>query len=81
VGIYNLGYGVGTSINQIYATLKKVTGYPQDATHGPAKVGESRFSYLSAAKAKADWGWTPTVDLETGLQKTVEYFRAAETVA
>ena len=81
VGIYNLGYGVGTSINQIYTTLKKVTNYPQDAAHGPAKVGESRFSYLSAAKAKADWGWMPTVDLETGLQKTVEYFRAAENVA
>jgi UDP-glucose 4-epimerase len=81
VGIYNLGYGVGTSINQIYFALQAITAYPLEGTHGPAKVGETRFSYLSAAKAKRDWGWEPTVSLEAGLQKTVDYFRTAERLA
>ena len=61
VGIYNLGYGEGTSINQIFDALKPITGYPLDALHGPAKLGETRFIYLDATKAKNLMGWTPTV--------------------
>ncbi len=78
VGIYNLGYGVGTSINQIFDALKVITDYPNEAIHGPAKVGETRFIYLDASKAKKMLGWAPTVTLEEGLQKTVDYQKVAE---
>jgi UDP-glucose 4-epimerase len=78
VGIYNLGYGIGTSVNQIFEGLKKITGYPYDPIHGPAKVGETRFIYLDASKAKKHMGWEPTVTLEEGLQKTVDYQKVAE---
>ncbi|HMN60004.1 MAG TPA: NAD-dependent epimerase/dehydratase family protein, partial [Anaerolinea sp.] len=78
VGIYNLGYGVGTSINQIFDALKLITGYPREAIHGPAKIGETRFIYLDAGKAKKFMGWMPTVTLEEGLQMTVNYQKVAE---
>lgn len=78
VGIYNLGYGVGTSINQIFDALKQITGYPREAIHGPAKIGETRFIYLDAGKAKKFMGWMPTVTLEQGLQLTVDYQKVAE---
>jgi len=78
VGIYNLGYGVGTSINQIFDALKKITNYPREAIHGPAKIGETRFIYLDAGKAKKFMGWKPTVTLEEGLQLTVDYQKVAE---
>ena len=78
VGIYNLGYGVGTSINQIFDALKPITDYPLNALHGPAKLGETRFIYLSAKKAKELLGWSPTVTLEEGLRLTVDYHRVAE---
>ena len=79
-GIYNIGWGRPTSINEIFSSLAKITGYSQSVQYGPAKVGETRSIYLNASKAKKDLGWTPTTNLEDGLKKTVEYFRVSERV-
>ena len=76
--IFNLGYGKGTTINEIYTNLKNITGYELSAIHGPAKVGETRRIFLEASKAEKELDWKPTVGLETGLSETVEYFRQTE---
>jgi UDP-glucose 4-epimerase len=74
-GTFNLGTGVGTSINAIFARLKAITGYTLPDVHGPPKAGEAFKVYLKADKAKRELGWEPTVDLDTGLRLTVDYFR------
>jgi len=79
-GIYNLGSGRGTSVNEIFAALKKITGYRRDPIHGPAKIGETHRIYLDASKARRELGWEPTVRLEDGLEQTVAFFRTLETV-
>lgn len=76
-GIYNIGSGVGTDINTIFARLKRITGYQRQAIHGPAKQGEVYRIYLNADRARAELGWQPTVDLQAGLRLTVDYFRQA----
>lgn len=76
--IFNLGYGYGTSINDIYSNLTKITDYKLSAVHGPAMAGETQRIYLEANKARQEMDWTPTVGLEEGLGKTVEYFRTVE---
>ncbi|MBI4926357.1 MAG: NAD-dependent epimerase/dehydratase family protein [Anaerolineae bacterium] len=78
VGIYNLGMTKGTTVNEIYQALKKITGYALEEVHGPAKVGETRYIYLDATKAREKMGWEPTVSLEEGLTKTVEHYKAHE---
>ena len=80
-GIYNIGWGVPTSVNQIFAALAKATGYALPAGYGPAKVGETRHIYLEASKARKDLGWSATVSLDEGMRKTVEYFKIAERAA
>jgi UDP-glucose 4-epimerase len=80
-GIYNIGWGVPTSINEIFTTLARVTEYPHAVHYGAAMVGETRHIYLNASKAKRDLGWFPTISLEEGLRKTVEYFRISERIA
>jgi len=80
-GIYNLGYGRGTSINEIFHALQKITGYSKTPHHGPAIVGETRHIFLTAAKANQALGWQPTVPLEEGLSRTVDYFKAVEVKA
>lgn len=77
-GIYNLGWGRPTSINEICSVLVKITGYSLPVQYGPAKVGETRHIYLDASKAKRELGWAPTITLEDGLEKTVDYFRISE---
>jgi UDP-glucose 4-epimerase len=72
--IYNLGSGVGTSVNEIFAHLKAITNYDQDPHHGPPKVGETFRIYLDAGKARRELGWEPATGLEEGLRRTVAYF-------
>jgi UDP-glucose 4-epimerase len=71
-GIYNIGSGIPTSVNQIFHTLKQITNYPLPEMHGEAKLGETRYIYLKAEKAQRELGWQPTWNLEEGLRNTVE---------
>ncbi|MCC6300610.1 MAG: NAD-dependent epimerase/dehydratase family protein [Anaerolineales bacterium] len=77
-GIYNIGWGIPTSVNQIFSALAKATKYQLPVAYGPAKVGETRHIYLNASKARNDLGWSATVGLDDGMQQTVEYFKVAE---
>lgn len=74
-GIYNIGSGIPTDINTIFAELKAATGYPGEARHGPAKQGEVFRIYLDARRANQELGWQPTVSVREGLARTVAYFR------
>jgi len=73
--VFNLGSGVGTSINCIFTQLKEITGSTCKEVHGPAKLGEVFRTYLSYEKAEAGLGWRAQVPLHEGLKKTVAHFR------
>ncbi len=72
--IYNIGTGIGISVNQLFQTLAEITGYEREPYYGPAKLGETFRSYLTAEKAHQALGWEPTVALDEGLRRTVAYF-------
>jgi len=74
--IFNIGTGVGTSINTVFRLLKEATGYSGEEIHASAKAGEVFKIYLDARKARNELGWTERVTLEEGLSRTVEYFRS-----
>jgi UDP-glucose 4-epimerase len=76
--IYNVGCGVGTTVNEIFAHLKDISGYPLEPVHGPAKLGETFKIYLEVGKARREMGWEPRVTLREGLEKTVDYFRTVD---
>lgn len=77
-GIFNLGSGKGTSVNEIFDHLSQITDFRSAALTGPAKVGETRHIYLDATQATERLGWRPEVTLAEGLAKTVAYFRKSE---
>jgi UDP-glucose 4-epimerase len=74
-GIYNIGTGARTNINQVFHVLAEATGYPQPETHAVAKAGEVRISCINPAKASRELGWQPLVTVQDGLVKTVLHFR------
>jgi UDP-glucose 4-epimerase len=80
-GIYNLGCGSGTTVNQIFQSLRKATSYDREAAYGPAKTGETRRIFLNAGRIRAELGWAPSLDLDEGIRQTVSYFRTAERAA
>jgi nucleoside-diphosphate-sugar epimerase len=68
------------SVNLLFSTLANIIGYPSEAKLGPAKPGETSKIYLDGRRAHATLGWSPTVTLEQGLQKTVAHFHEHERV-
>ena len=74
-GPFNVGTGVRTSTNRLFAELKRATGYRGEAKHGPPRAGDLRDSCLDFAKAREALSWSPEVTLSEGLAKTVAWFR------
>jgi UDP-glucose 4-epimerase len=77
-GIFNIGSGRGTTVNQIFATLQEIIGYRGEPVFGPPKLGETREIYLDATRAGEMLGWKPKLNLKDGLESTVAYFRESE---
>ncbi len=75
-GMFNLGTGVGTTVNRIFDDLRELTGYGGVRRHGPALPGEVFRIYLSIERARTVLGWEPRVGLRDGLRMTVESMRA-----
>jgi UDP-glucose 4-epimerase len=77
VGSFNVGTGVETDINRVFALLKDYAGSSQAEQHGPPLAGEQRRSVVDASKIAKVMGWRPKTSLEEGLRETVRYFREA----
>ena len=75
--IFNIGTGVETDVNALFRHIKVLTGSSAPDAHGPAKKGEQLRSVLTSAKIGKALGWKPTITLEEGLKKTVEFFKLA----
>jgi UDP-glucose 4-epimerase len=71
--------GQGTSVNQVFALLKTLTGSALEAVYGPAKLGETRHIYLEAEKARRVMGWEAQVEFMQGLRNTVDFMRDQQT--
>lgn len=74
-GIINIGTGIETAVNELYRRLARAAGVTAPAQHAPAKPGEQRRSALAAARAKQLLGWTPSVSLADGIERTFAYFK------
>jgi UDP-glucose 4-epimerase len=76
-GIYNVGTGVETSVNDLYRALTKALGSNVKAEHGPAKAGEQMRSVLDGSRLRKTAKLPDPVPLSEGLQTTVAWIRSA----
>ena len=74
-GIFNIGTGIETDVNQIFSSLKNLLKSDIPEIHGPAKQGEQRRSVISYSRINKNHGWMPDYNLNDGLRLTVDYFR------
>ena len=74
--VFNVGTGIETDVNSLFQLLKKATRSNVRESHVEAKKGEQLRSVLSAEEIGGQLGWKPSVTLEEGIERTVEYFRA-----
>ncbi|GAO03774.1 NAD-dependent epimerase/dehydratase family protein [Anaeromyxobacter sp. PSR-1] len=75
-GPLNVGTGVETDVNALYAHLARAAGVDRPAEHAPARPGEQRRSCIDPSLAGRAIGWRPEVPLADGLSRTLEWFRA-----
>lgn len=73
--IFCLGTGKGTSVNELYRTLSKITGYSPEIVHAPKRPGDLAIAYFDCRKAERVLSWKPSVSLEEGILKTLEFFK------
>ncbi|MBA3823654.1 MAG: NAD-dependent epimerase/dehydratase family protein [Ktedonobacterales bacterium] len=66
-----LGTGTRTSVNELYALLRRITGRDGQVSHAPTRAGDVPLAYFDNRHAKEALAWAPTVTLEEGLRRTV----------
>ena len=75
-GPYQLGSGHGTTLNELLAVMRTVTGLPIEVDYVDFRSGEVRDTWCQVDKARAGFGYDPSTPLEEGLRLTWEWFRA-----
>jgi UDP-glucose 4-epimerase len=73
-GVFNAGYGVQITINDLANSLIKTAASTSKVLHAPERAGDVRHSRASADKLRAA-GWIPKHTLDEGLARTLEFFR------
>jgi len=72
-GVFNLGSGVETSVNDLYAACARAAGSSAEPAYGPSRPGDVLRSVIDASRAREELGWQPRVSLEDGLRATLEW--------
>ena len=76
VGPVNLGNPVEYSMLQLAETILRLTQSKSRLVFRPLPQDDPTRRRPNADLAKRELGWQPAVELEEGLTKTIEYFRA-----
>ncbi|MDD2920294.1 NAD-dependent epimerase/dehydratase family protein [Rhodoferax sp.] len=76
-GTYNLGSGMGYSVNQVKAVVEQVCGRTLHATYRPARGTDVRGVVLDNTRLSARLGWQPGVGLADGVARTWEWLQRA----
>ena len=69
-GVFNVGTGAETSVNELFEACRRVAEVETEATHAPARAGDVLRSVLDVSRAEQELGWRPRTQLEDGLRLT-----------
>ncbi len=73
--VFNLGSGVGHSLNDIVEVIRKVTGRDIRVSYKAKRSFDVPSIYLDICRAKQELSWMPSVSLETGIEKTWRFVK------
>ncbi|MFV3415618.1 NAD-dependent epimerase/dehydratase family protein [Pseudomonas nitroreducens] len=75
--VFNISSGNGTSLNELVASLEKVIGKDIQRNYLPGRPFDVPTSVLCNERAARELQWSPMVDLETGLRRTLAWLEQA----
>jgi len=71
----NIGTGVEVTIADLARAVARAAGYTGPVRMDPSKPDGQPRKCLDVSRATRELGWTARTDLDTGLQKTVQWYR------
>ena len=71
----NIACGRRISLNQLVSVLKEILGSKQSPIYQDPRKGDVKHSLADIRKGKGILDYEPKVGIETGLKKTVEFFK------
>jgi dTDP-glucose 4,6-dehydratase len=75
--IYNLGGNRSLANIEVVRKILALTGRPEELIqHVTDRPGHDRRYALSSQKLMSETGWRPETEFETGLRRTIEWYRA-----
>ncbi len=75
-GIFNVGTGRETSVVELVAACRRVSGVELEPVFAPARLGELQRSVLDPSLAARELGFRAATDLDAGLAETWGSIRA-----
>lgn len=78
-GVYQLGTGIPTSINQLIEYIRAVVGSDAkiDVKYHDFRAGEILATYCDISKARKELKFAPSFDLARGLEETWKWFKTS----
>ena len=73
--VYNVAVGENYSVNFLYNSIREYLHSNIEAVHREPREGDIRNSLADISRAKNLLDYQPTTKFETGLIKTIEYFK------
>ena len=74
--MYNCGYGRAITIKDLVNKVVTYSGKDLKIEHDLSQPTIKTSLYLDCTLAKTELGWTPLVDLDTGIKRTLEWWQA-----
>ncbi len=74
-GIYNVGTGIETSVNQLFRILRDEANSTMPEKHAPGRPGEQQRSVIDGSLAEKVLGFRPQYSIEEGLKLTFDWFK------
>ncbi len=73
--VINIATGARISLNALLETMSRIVGTRTEAVHAPERAGDVRDSLADISKARTLLGYEPSVGLDEGLRRTIEWCR------
>ena len=76
--VINVATGGRISLNQLYRSVRELTGARGEPIYEAPRAGDVRDSQADISKARRILGYEPLVSFEEGLDRTVAWYRASQ---
>ena len=78
--VYNGGTGKRVTLNHTWDLVRRMAGLDLPPVYAPPRQGDIRDSQADISRAQKDLAYEPVITFEQGLRRTLDWYRAEESL-